>query len=275
MQGMRKILICSLTTLSIMSYNAHAKSTSNHTIVAPHCLIKNLDVPYETLSSTKSIALIQTGDSGLNRLVELKSQQKNVCGGFFNVTQSWKEFNTEHLANQNNAHQFLSEYTMATTTTSDREYHIRYENEVNQTLLQINPQNIWSQLTTLTQFNNRYADSPEGVEAANWFKQQVETIALETHHQDVKVYMVKTNDYKQPSVVVKMGESTEPGIVIGAHMDTVKPNDYMYSNLPGADDDGSGSITVLETARTLLASHLHFKKPIYFIWYAAEEGGLI
>jgi len=39
------------------------------------------------------------------------------------------------------------------------------------------------------------------------------------------------------------------------------------------DDDGSGSVTVLEVARTLLQSGMHFKKPIYFIWYAAEEQG--
>jgi leucyl aminopeptidase len=46
-------------------------------------------------------------------------------------------------------------------------------------------------------------------------------------------------------------------------------------NKPGADDDGSGSVTVMETANTILASDLTFKKPLYFMWYAAEEEGLV
>ncbi len=78
--------------------------------------------------------------------------------------------------------------------------------------------------------------------------------------------------YKQPSLVVKIGDSNEPGIVIGAHMDTLGA---LWGKMPGADDDGSGSVTVLEVARTLLASGMHFKKPIYFIWYSAEEEGLV
>jgi leucyl aminopeptidase len=74
-----------------------------------------------------------------------------------------------------------------------------------------------------------------------------------------------------------MGTSFEPGIVIGAHMDTLSANDYRskHSIKPGADDDGSGTVTVLEVARILFASGMHFNKPIYFIWYAAEERGLV
>jgi leucyl aminopeptidase len=72
--------------------------------------------------------------------------------------------------------------------------------------------------------------------------------------------------------LAKIGTGSEPGIVIGAHMDTLSGT---FSNKPDADDDGTGSVTVLEIARTLLASGMHFKKPIYIIWYAAEEEGLI
>jgi leucyl aminopeptidase len=34
-------------------------------------------------------------------------------------------------------------------------------------------------------------------------------------------------------------------------------------------------VTVLELAKVLINSHLQFNKPIYLIWYAAEEEGLI
>jgi leucyl aminopeptidase len=45
--------------------------------------------------------------------------------------------------------------------------------------------------------------------------------------------------------------------------------------MPGADDDGSGSVSVLEITRLLLNSNLQFDKPIYLMWYAAEEEGLL
>ena len=58
-------------------------------------------------------------------------------------------------------------------------------------------------------------------------------------------------------------------------MDTLSYWQYEPGQKPGADDDASGTVTVLEAARTLLASGMQFNKPIYFIWYAAEEDGLL
>jgi leucyl aminopeptidase len=104
-------------------------------------------------------------------------------------------------------------------------------------------------------------------------KTQVETMAKTYGRQDVHVYFVNTgSSYKQPSVIAKIGDSNEAGIVVSGHLDTLKKRS---SNMPGADDDGSGSVTVLEATRTILASNLQFKKPIYMIWYAAEEEGLV
>lgn len=44
---------------------------------------------------------------------------------------------------------------------------------------------------------------------------------------------------------------------------------------PGADDDGSGSVTILESYRALLAADFHPQKTVEFHWYSAEEGGLL
>ena len=131
---------------------------------------------------------------------------------------------------------------------------------------------MWDMLTELSSAQDRYANSDTGVEAANWIKTQVENFAKDYHREDVTVYTITTNGYKQPSVVAKIGDSSAPGIVIGAHMDTISG---AFRKAPGADDDGSGSVTVLETARVLLSSTTHFKKPIYLVWYAAEEEGLV
>ncbi len=56
---------------------------------------------------------------------------------------------------------------------------------------------------------------------------------------------------------------------MGAHMDTLD------GHMPGAGDDGSGSASLMEAARVLLASPTELKHPVYIIWYAAEERGLV
>ncbi len=142
---------------------------------------------------------------------------------------------------------------------------------MNQLLPKIDSKQMWSDLTALSSYPDRYAGSDNGVKAEQWIKTQVETMATNAGRDDVTVFTVATTGYKQRSVVAKFGNSSEPGIVIGGHMDTLNST---FELKPGADDDGSGTVTVLGVARTLLGSGMHFKKPIYFIWYAAEELGL-
>lgn len=176
----------------------------------------------------------------------------------------------------------------ANTLKSDSEvvYKIQYRNQVKQLLNQINPQAMWNNLTVLTNFPDRSARSQSGVNAALWIKDQAEMLAKKSGRDDVSVFTVETKGLQwgqtpyasdQPSIILKIGNSTEAGIVIGAHFDTQTKCGEEDSwcedkgNMTGANDDGSGTVGVMEVARTILSSGLHFKKPIYLIWYAGEE----
>ena len=235
-----------------------------YTIVAPKCLISSVS-HYQQLASKNNMYLIKVDESGLNELIDAKVHTKKPCGGFVNVTHKWKPSLSSAA--------FLNNYLPKSAPAALNEsYDVKYSKEVNQLLSQINPQNMWTNLTTYSSYKDRYAGSDTGVQAANWLKTQVENMAKANNRTDVQVYTIATGRYKQPSVVAKFGDSTEPGIVIGAHMDTLQS---MFDKKPGADDDGSGTVTVLEAARTIISSGMHFKKPIYFIWYAAEEEGLV
>jgi leucyl aminopeptidase len=170
-------------------------------------------------------------------------------------------------------------------------YKIRYPNQVKQLLRQINPQEMWENLSGFTSFNDRAAVHESGKQAAYWIKEHLENIIKHTKRNDVAISLIQTEgtwpgtdiNFKQPSIIVKIGNSTLPGIVIGAHIDTMaacgetvscdKVPDTGKGPRPGADDDGSGVVTVMELARTLFVSQMHFKKPIYLIFYAGEEAG--
>lgn len=270
---MSKTRIISAVLFCLLSNAVHAETIDSHVVVAPNCLLKNLKPSYQTLSANTEFALILANDQVIEQLNAVKHQQKS-CGSYIDATQDWYDFKTKSPAAD--AKVFLKNFiTMPSLSYvhSNPQYKIQYEKQVQQILAQTNPQNMWTHLTTLTSFKDRYANSSNGIDAANWLKTQVESLAKQTGHAaDMTIYFINTRGYKQPSLVAKFGKSSGPGIVVGAHMDTLSST---FSKKPGADDDGTGSVTVLETARTLLASGMHFKKPIYFIWYAAEEEGLV
>ena len=57
-------------------------------------------------------------------------------------------------------------------------------------------------------------------------------------------------------------------VVIGAHLDSV-------SRGPGINDNGSGSATILEIAETFAAQMRDTRNKLRFIWFSAEEEGLL
>jgi leucyl aminopeptidase len=263
-----------LTLLSLLGSACTAVYANNgadeYTLVAPTCLTQSMSAPHSTLSQTDTLLLMTTNQKGLNELIDAKANHNQVCGGFINVTDSWQSQQKAHISAKAFLQHYLPKQTKALHATP---YALNYGNQVNTLLKQLNPDEMWSYLTTLSSFTDRYANNDNGVKAANWFKDNIESLAKQYGRDDVTVQLITTGTkYKQPSVVVKVGTSTEPAIVIGAHMDTLMS---YFGNMPGADDDGSGSVTVLEVAKTMMASHMQFKRPIYFIWYSAEEEGLV
>ena len=67
--------------------------------------------------------------------------------------------------------------------------------------------------------------------------------------------------------------------MVAAHQDSI--NLWLPSILPapGADDDGSGTVTILEAFRALLSDKTvqngELQNTVEFHWYSAEEGGLL
>jgi leucyl aminopeptidase len=275
-----KKYISFMTACFLMTNHAHALEAPR-IIIAPSCLLKNLShvEDYQTLSSQNELSLIQIEKKNIVKLIAAKHEQITPCGGFKDVTSEWKKDlkNKKSLTLSHRSSQFLSaQFAQKPLSHTQRAepYQIQYTNQTKSIIEKISPESLWQDLTTLSNFHNRNAQSDYGVEAVNWVKNQLTQAA--SNRKDVSFTLIPTEDYKQSSLVMKIGESNDPGIVIGAHIDTTTLWSFSSQNRePGADDDGSGSVTILQAAKVLLASDLTFKKPIYFIWYAAEEEGLL
>jgi hypothetical protein len=62
------------------------------------------------------------------------------------------------------------------------------------------------------------------------------------------------------------GVDSSQAVILGAHIDS--------PNSPGAMDDGSGSVVLLETARVLNAARVQPPVDLYLVWFGSEELGL-
>lgn len=134
-------------------------------------------------------------------------------------------------------------------------------------------------LTTFTSFHTRYYKSDYGRQSSEWLlKTVVDTIKDAGADKTVSAKHF-THPWGQNSIIATIPGKTNSTIVVGAHQDSI--NLWLPSILaaPGADDDGSGTVTILEAFRVILTNEDIVKgnheNTIEFHWYSAEEGGLL
>jgi bacterial leucyl aminopeptidase len=134
-------------------------------------------------------------------------------------------------------------------------------------------------LEKLTSFHTRYYKSDYGRQSSEWLLSRIRAIIDEAGASAAVAAEPFAHPWPQSSIVVSIPGRTNNTAVIGAHQDSI--NLWLPSILPapGADDDGSGTVTTLEVLRTLLTSGDvvagRAENTIEFHWYSAEEGGLL
>lgn len=134
-------------------------------------------------------------------------------------------------------------------------------------------------LEKLTSFHTRYYKSDWGLQSSDWLQEKVASIIKEAGAEESGIVVQSfPHTWKQHSVIATIPGQSNSTIVIGAHQDSA--NLWLpILAAPGADDDGSGTVTIMEVFRTLLKSKdvLAGKaaNTIEFHWYSAEEGGLL
>ncbi|GAA5881116.1 hypothetical protein JCM1840_007109 [Sporobolomyces johnsonii] len=86
------------------------------------------------------------------------------------------------------------------------------------------------------------------------------------------------HEWTQRSIIVrwepKGRNASDEVVIIGAHQDST--NSLPFLRAPGADDDGSGTVTLVSVFSALLAQgYAPTTNPLEFHFYSAEEGGLL
>lgn len=130
-------------------------------------------------------------------------------------------------------------------------------------------------LKPFTAFHNRYYDSSNGQKSSQWLQQQVGQLTSGGHNVTVSAFKHR---FPQSSVIARWEPQEDNGetVIISAHQDSVNQWLPWFGRAPGADDDGSGTVTILEALRVMVAtSKQPPRRAVEFHWYAGEEGGLL
>jgi len=126
----------------------------------------------------------------------------------------------------------------------------------------------------LTAFFNRYYTSSTGIQAAQTIRDTFTTLGQGLDN--VAVSLFPHARFGQSSVIARFqgsGPLANEIVILGAHLDSTAGAPGRQA--PGADDDASGTSTLLEIFRVLASVGWKPARTVEFQAYAAEEAGLL
>jgi leucyl aminopeptidase len=149
-----------------------------------------------------------------------------------------------------------------------------YQSEVFPLLPKLNKNNVAATITKLSSYNTRQFQTATGEQAALWIRDEFARMAVGRSDIQVRLF---PHTFRQPSVIATI-RGTDPDfrherVILGAHEDSLNQI-FPTGRAPGADDDASGTATVLEVFRVIVESGFRPNRTLEFHTYAAEEGGL-
>jgi len=124
--------------------------------------------------------------------------------------------------------------------------------------------------TTLQNFFTRHSQSSQANDSVNWVKNYLEGYGWSVQLQNFRTGYC-------PNVI-----ATRPGVgrtgrvtLAGAHLDDrQQQSGNATARAPGADDNGTGSVLLLNFAKLIATNDVQFENDLVLAWFCGEEQGL-
>lgn len=128
----------------------------------------------------------------------------------------------------------------------------------------------------MTDMYSRYYRGCWARHAAEWMFSAVQAAAAA--NAAIKVTQFAHRAYDQPSVIAQIpGSKSDSGpgkvVIVSAHYDSISTTPT--ARAPGADDNASGIVTILESLRVLAEAGFKPDNTLEFHFYSGEEGGTL
>jgi len=151
-----------------------------------------------------------------------------------------------------------------------------FSDTVKPLLAGLEKENMKTNLEKFTSFHTRYYKSDYGRQSSEWLLKRINETAGDFPGIEIKPF---PHTWQQSSIIARIPGKSERTVVIGAHQDSINLFLPSFLAAPGADDDGSGTVTILEAFRVfvryLRESGKELEQTVEFMWFSAEEGGLL
>jgi len=155
---------------------------------------------------------------------------------------------------------------------------VGFQDDLKPLLKNLTKANMEANLEVFTAFHTRYYKSDYGKQSSEWLLKNVQGVIKNSGAKHVYAKHFP-HSWGQNSIIATIPGKSNSTVVIGAHQDSINLFLPSIFSAPGADDDGSGTVTILEAFRTFLTSEKVIKgeaeNTVEFHWYSAEEGGLL
>lgn len=153
---------------------------------------------------------------------------------------------------------------------------VSHKKELKKVFKEISEDGPRKHLEKFTSFHTRYYKSETGRQSQAWLFKTVSDLVKDKNFIHVEEF---PHPWGQNSILLKIKGSNstlteQKGVtILGAHQDST--NLFPFFAAPGADDDGSGTVTIIEALRVLLSANWRPESDVELHWYSAEEGGLL
>jgi hypothetical protein len=147
------------------------------------------------------------------------------------------------------------------------------QTEVQASLERVNSDRMLGKITELQALGSRDAYLESAVASSDKVRELFElAIASDPRF---AIEELTHDNFEQKSIVVRLlGEDqSAPAIVLGSHLDSINPSNL--EDAPGADDNATGVITLVELVHVIQSAQWQFERTIEFHAYAGEEYGLL
>jgi len=275
--NLKNIISSSIAALTVLNstpiLNAHSQNSDSEKltpILADLQILKAAGIPimYKDEESQVGYAIV-TG-AAENRISQL-AHSRGRCGNYEalpQIPQNINEIQNQFLA--------LNALNKKNYMLSFAEPIQRQENpEITSALNELNADNIRETVMFLSSFKSRYNKLSDPNQHIGPFIQKLQDITKNATF-PVSIETVDHTSTKQKSIKLTIRGSERPDevIVLGAHLDSINGWGNQSAKAPGADDNASGSSSLVEALR-VISLQKQPQRTLEFYWYAGEESGLL
>ncbi|KAF2127071.1 bacterial leucyl aminopeptidase [Dothidotthia symphoricarpi CBS 119687] len=147
-----------------------------------------------------------------------------------------------------------------------------HQAQANPLIAQISKTNPKTWITSLTDIQNRYYRGSYAASSATTVFNLIKSVAAVNTKITVRQF---THSYNQPSVIATIPGTSANVVIVSSHFDSINQANPTTGRAPGADDNASAVVTILEALRVLAAAKYAPKNTLEFHFYSGEEGGLL